>query len=274
MMIWPMSGVSGARLLQELKQVHLEAANITSHGSDAQSVVQAYLTWVTDAVRRLRPLISPDELRRLVVTDTYWTTLGMGNPAGAPPLMRALFAEIEARPQDLAAAVSSLAAFLDSWDSIGAALVVPDTNVLLHATEELELFPWHDIVAAEGKGADVVRVVLPLLVVDELDNQKRGKHSTRARRTLRSIYTRFEPDTRATATLQEPTAEHGRVEARLHLDPAAHSRLPRADDELVERCAVLQSLLDQQVHFLTFDTGAALRAAAAGLCTHRLEEAS
>lgn len=271
MMIWPLPGVSGSLLLRELRHLEAEASNICSHGSGGQHV-DAYLAWVSGAVRRLRPLVAPGELRRLVVTETYWTVLTMANPSAAPPLMRALHDEIEARHHDLRAAVTAVASFVDSWSSAeGTALVVPDTNVLLHEDEELERISWHDIVGATAEGADVVRVVLPLLVVDELDDQKRDKVRDRARRTLRTIYMRFERDTGVTASLQEGSAQRGRVELRLLLDPPGHVRLARADDELVDRAAILQALLGKRVHFVTYDTGAALRATAAGLCTHRLE---
>lgn len=272
MMIWPLPGVSGSLLLGELRHVGAEASNIHSHGSGGQRVVEAYLAWVSDAVRRLRPLVAPGELRRLVVTETYWTVLTMANPSAAPPLMRALHDEIEARQHDMTAAVATVASFMGSWSPAeGTALVVPDTNVLLHEVEELERISWHDTLRATAEGTHVVRVVLPLIVVDELDNQKRDKVRNRARRTLRTIYTRFEQDTGATVSLQQGSDQRDQVELRLLLDPPGHVRLPRGDDELVDRAVVLQSLLEQRVHFVTYDTGAALRATAAGLCTHRLE---
>ena len=43
------------------------------------------------------------------------------------------------------------------------------------------------------------------------------------------------------------------------------------DDELIDRSRGLGDLIGQKVNFLTYDTGAALRAQASGLAVHHLD---
>jgi len=271
-MIWPLPQVSGSRLLQALREVEVGASNIYSHGSDGGSVAESYLKWVSDTVRTLRLLVAPSDLRRLVLTEAYWSVLSIPNPAAAPPLMRAIHDEISARQQDTKAAVEQVETFLHSWQSLPelTVLLVPDTNVLLHHEMELEGIPWHDVIDGAVRALDAVCIVLPLVVIDELDDQKRERARTRARRALNAIYAYFEHGTNGRAIVHPGSTARGAVQLRLLIDSPDRICLPRPDDELVDRAVALQSLLAQPVDFVTFDTGAAIRATVAGLRTHRL----
>lgn len=271
LVIWPLPGVPGSRLLHALQDVATGASNIYSHGSDRAAVIDSYLKWVSDSVATLRLLVAPDDLRRLVLTDTYRSVLPMANPSAAPPLMRAIHDEISARQHDTEAAFEQVKVLLLSWQPASdTALVVPDTNVLLHHDKEFQHVAWHDVISTQVRALDTICVVLPLVVIDELDDQKRADTRTRARRALKTIYASFEHSTDGTATLADSSSTQGAVQLRLLLDSPGHVRLPRPDDELIDRASTLQSLLDQQVNLVTYDTGAALRAAAAGLRPHRL----
>jgi hypothetical protein len=53
---------------------------------------------------------------------------------------------------------------------------------------------------------------------------------------------------------------------------AGHHRLPRNDDEIVDRGIVLSETLVAPVHFLSYGTGAVLHANLAGLRGHRLQD--
>lgn len=272
MIIWPTTGATGINVLTALRDVEIDAGNIYSHGTDAGAVVTSYLSWVSAATNRLRGLVNPEDQRRLILSETYWSALSMANPSAAPPLMRAIHDEIAARQHAIKLAAQALSDFLTTWtqDALGTTFLVVDTNVILHHGQDVEHIPWHRLV---GEGTQVpLCVVLPLLIVDELDDQKRGKQRSEARRALRSIYAHFRSDVAIPVTLTSPTLGSAPVQMRLLLDDSGHIRLPRADDELVARAVSLQSLLGKQIRFITYDTGAALRATAAGLSTHHLQE--
>jgi predicted ribonuclease YlaK len=144
-------------------------------------------------------------------------------------------------------------------------MLVPDTNVLIHHTKPLDQVEWRRMISGS-----YVRLVIPILVVDELDRRKRdrGETRTRARQTLRTLKQSFENPAWAARLSEKPTD----VESmHLWLDPQRHRRLPDSDLELIDRSVALQVEANRAVTLVTFDTGMALRALAAGLSVHHLE---
>lgn len=176
-------------------------------------------------------------------------------------------------------AVSALTARVDRLEAQSGRLVVADTNVYLHHEQLFDEVDWPGVVSAGSQG---VHLVVPLLVVDELDRHKRADRQkkvrrgaeetvgTRARRTLRALDELFE-DPRWVATLRPDRGPPApAVRAELLLDPPGHVRLPDADDELVDQAAALRDLSGRDVAVVTGDTGMALRARAVGLDVTRV----
>jgi len=140
-MIWPLPGVSGRALRDQLRPVADGAANVTGLGGDANDVVQRYLKWVADAERMLRTVMRPEDLHRYVLTDRYWATL-------QSPLERKLFApavldEMLHIARELEAAFRDLDQYLNGWLTDGEFngpinYVVPDTNVFM---QHPQLYP-------------------------------------------------------------------------------------------------------------------------------------
>jgi hypothetical protein len=86
--------------------------------------------------------------------------------------------------------------------------------------------------------------------------------------------------TRATGPVQ-PRAEDlsalgstgaggGEVTIELLFDPPGHVRLPINDDEIIDRALAVKPLAARTVTLLTYDTGQAMRARAAGLQVKKL----
>lgn len=141
----------------------------------------------------------------------------------------------------------------------------------MNATHQSADAPWHEMV---GVGlAEPLMLAVPMLVVDELDNLKdRGsaKQQERARSALKYLYGLLGEQPAVTATVAAGGTDTGAVRIRLMPDPYRHRRLPRHDDELVERARSLRRFVERQTHFVTYDAGAAFRAQLAGLTAHRL----
>jgi predicted ribonuclease YlaK len=119
-----------------------------------------------------------------------------------------------------------------------------------------------------------IRVVIPILVIDELDDAKSDKIRGRARQTLKLLYGYFGQAGVESRVLRKRSTNSGQTSVELMLDVAGHQRLSRADDELIDRAGTLQGFIGRPVDFISFDTGAVLRAGAAGLRARRLEHAS
>jgi predicted ribonuclease YlaK len=120
-----------------------------------------------------------------------------------------------------------------------------------------------------------VHLLLPIVVIDELDNlkQSRDKHVRwRSRQALRIIDDRL-ANPLAPAELQAEDytpldtggIPRGQVTAEIVFDPPGHVRLPIADDEIVDCALRVQALAGRTVTVITYDTRMSTRARAGGL---------
>jgi predicted ribonuclease YlaK len=116
----------------------------------------------------------------------------------------------------------------------------------------------------QSAGAQGIRLVVPLMVIDELDGTKRDDLRGRASYSLAVLDRVLRGDGRlANAPVH--------VEVKLLSDPMGHRRLPINDQEIIARTLGLQTVAQSPVTLLTCDTGMALRAREAGLREIQLE---
>lgn len=218
-----------------------------------------YLQWATQAANRLRSVVSSDDVAFLVLTQRHWVLCGV-DPAANEALYTLVNTEIGERRQALQDALDDLRAVRRQWQQRRGSILVPDTNVLLHHKLPLEKIDWQGIASDS-----MVRVVIPILVVDELDKRKRDREPirARARQTLRTLEESF-ADPRWTATLTPgKSTEHASM--HLLLDPPRHTRMSDPDRELIDRTIALGIEASRQVTLFTFDTSMMLRARADGV---------
>ncbi|MFI5959781.1 PIN domain-containing protein [Cryptosporangium sp. NPDC051539] len=118
-----------------------------------------------------------------------------------------------------------------------------------------------------------VHLVVPMLLLDELDGQKdRGQDTarTKARVALRTLD--------AAWRAEHSQSDHGplrfgelrgdqadMVTVELLPDPRGHQRLSIADDEIIDRAVWVQSMSARAVTIVTYDVGMSTRARLAGL---------
>jgi predicted ribonuclease YlaK len=149
--------------------------------------------------------------------------------------------------------------------------VVADTSFCIQHPQEID-----DLDLGEHLGIrdQPIHLLVPILVVDELDSLKQAKDGNvrgRARRTL-AILDRVLSDPTAWGVLRREDFSplqvggipSGEMTVELVLDPPGHVRLPINDDELVDRTVAFQALAAQKITMLTYDTGQSTRARAAG----------
>lgn len=141
--------------------------------------------------------------------------------------------------------------------------VVLDTNDLLHYSR-YDNIPWARVY---GKGTVVV---IPHVVVDEIDKKSYAISSESIRKRARGVYELL----RKTLTEQRAgEALAGGVRVEVLLDEPLHVRLPNNDDEIVARaCALQQAITPVPVTVLTGDNGMLARALAWGLNADQLPE--
>jgi predicted ribonuclease YlaK len=189
-----------------------------------------------------------------------------------------LAAEYDDRSHVLDEALAAVRAEIQHWSRPGV-LVVADTSFYLRHPDKIE---EADIASLLPIREEPIRVIVPILVVDELDRLKQSGESTvrwRAAYTL-AVLDRLLPAPTQSGRLRAEDFSaldqgiggipRGEVSVEILFDPPGHLRLPIADDEIVDRALAAQTRSGQPVTFLTYDTGQAMRARYAGLETKKL----
>jgi rRNA-processing protein FCF1 len=157
----------------------------------------------------------------------------------------------------LEAAVAALTSpFPTSAHGPDRTIVVLDTNTLLHYRKPDEI-SWRVLT-----GAPEVLLVVPLVVLDELDDKRNAKDTSLARRA-RNIASTIEKWT-ATTPADTPTELADGVAIMVLSEESDHRRLSNNDDEII---AVARSLADrgEKVLVATADSGMRTRARVRGV---------
>ncbi|KQV75761.1 hypothetical protein ASC61_12505 [Aeromicrobium sp. Root344] len=241
---------------------HLNKLSALGPGNKYEQLSE-YLRWATQAANSLGQVVSPDDVDHLILTQRHWVLCGI-DPAANEALHTLVNTELEERRKVLSGAVEDLNMARRRWRMRRGTILVPDTNVLLHHKLPIEQVDWRSIASDS-----MVRLVIPILVVNELDKRKWDRAPTRgrARQTLRTLEELF-ADPRGSANLVPGTSTDD-TSMHLLLDPPRHTRMPDADRELIDRALALGIEASRKVTLVTFDTSMMLRARADGLATVR-----
>jgi hypothetical protein len=135
------------------------------------------------ALDALQTRVSPRDIDRLVLTRRYELLLSTTgdtdiNEARASAVNGLYTSELDARAHDFAEAYESLEREPTRWVQPGA-LVVLDTSVYLTHPEKVE---QRDLAPHLRVREEPIRIIVPIVVVDELDNLKQqGRDTTRWR---------------------------------------------------------------------------------------------
>jgi predicted ribonuclease YlaK len=191
------------------------------------------------------------------------------------PVNGLLAAELDERVDAFDVAIKALEVRIRRW-RLDAVFVVLDSTVYIEHPQELEAIDFRQLV--NGRGEDV-HVLVPMVVVDELDGLKQHQRArTRARLALRTLDQLFARSTgpvrlraRDLRPLDSGDIPFGEVTIEVLLDRPGHRRLPIGDDEIVDRTVAAQPLTGQTITLVTYDTGMAMRARSAGLAVVKLQ---
>lgn len=270
--LWPLFG-TGA----DLAGVLADAANAgrSRNNGRPDDLVNGYLRWVTEQVRMLQGRLHNEDLNRLLTTPRYWATVANPNPT--PPTVGAVSDEIQFRTALMDKEAQTLRQTAARWqlkDEKFASLVVVDTNFWLEVDGSLSDIDWHASVgSADGPGTcspvDELRIVVPMVVVDELDNlTHKANLRPRAIGATRWLYKHLGRGSENAHELVAPRQGRGAVTAQLVFEQRGHVRVSNNDEEIVETAVRLRDFLGhppRQTFFLTYDAGAAFRAENSGL---------
>ncbi|MEU5554489.1 PIN domain-containing protein [Micromonospora sp. NPDC047793] len=295
MLITPLPGASREHLANTLTSLqdtlrHVQAAGPIS----AITRAYKYLDWTHEARRMLRRQIHPDDLEHLVPSRSYEVVLtaaaglrdfALGargdlhdeqgfaynvSMAGERQLNGLLGALVDQHLESLQAAATDLTQAMQRFQR-DAEVVVLDTNIYMEHPQQLEDL---DLAELLHLSFEPIHILVPLVVVDELDKGKRsGWNGWKAAYSVAYV----DRVTQRGGVVREKdfTDEdrpRGEVTIEVVFDPPGHIRLPINDDEIISRALAIKTLAGKQLRILTYDTGMAMRGRAAGLQVHWLEQ--
>jgi hypothetical protein len=282
MLVTPLPGTDRDNLLMMLREVHTVAYNLWSAGGPAHDRLTDYMEWATQTVQRLGNQITAADLDRLVLTRGYERLLSVfgtmtGLDAGTQRVLNGLVSlELTQRVSAFEDAIKALDAQIRRWSRPGT-FVVADTSVYIEHEDKLEVLDFAPLLKIRG---DPVHLLVPIVVVDELDGLKKSRNNHerwRASYTLAVLDRVFASTTGPAqlsaedfSALSSGGIPRGEVTIEMVLDPPGHVRLPINDDEIIDRALAIQPLAGREVILLTYDTGQSTRARFAGLGVQKL----
>jgi len=246
-------GRSASEALTVLDELLANLGNIIGQLSSPPAVAASvYMQWIEDAERRLPLYFDDQAVVDALYSERYWHIRAIGAETARPsPLIQA---EVEARTRSLELIRDQLRHYQELLTPAGAELVVvPDTNVLMHG----QLFTQMDW--RKAMGSETVTLVLPLVVLDELDDKKNAGERGAAT-TLRAL----DELVVAGEALQRMLVRQG-VTLQLLDQPPGHNRLQNHDDEIVRQSLYFASIHGGPLQIVTRDRGMRVRAESARL---------
>lgn len=253
-------------LLSEVASLTYSIATCRNH---VDGKVLAYQRWVEDSVVTLSNHFLPEDVERLVRTPSYWETIDV--PADFPQVQKIVNNEIDAIERRLKKLSEELAGAKNRWGP-DCRWVVVDTNVYIEHDVPFYELDWHS--AVDQRPDRPLRLVVPLMVLDELDGlkvtagrdkQRGGQKGWRIRDTLRRFEVLLECERSDVLG-----RNGGQVTIEVLPDPLLHHRLNVNDAEIVARSVALQRLVGGQVFLVSNDTNMLIRARQAGVRPVRL----
>jgi PIN domain len=273
MLVTPLPGTNRNDLRQTLREVHEAAINIPSSMQPGEfAPIGAYFRWTDLAVRQLTGQIAEHDIQRLVLTPGYGTLLGSPS-IGTPQYYAVLFREIERRISDFDAASRELDAQIGRWSDM-ATYVVPDTSFFCQGEVPFDKADYHGILDLNWR--QPIRLLIPIAVVDELDDLKEARTAVRHRARLSlaildRVVTGFpqNPHPLRPVELRQVIggshAPTGDLTVEVVFDAPGHARLPIMDNEIIDRALAVQPLAARPIRLLTCDTNQSFRARSLGL---------
>lgn len=284
MLVTPRPGTDRRNLRKVLAEAHAAVYNLRGHGGPgtAQGRLASYLEWVTSTVQQLASQISAADLDRLVLTRGYDRLLSAagtmtGTDVATQRVLNGLVSlELAQRSDAFEVAVKTLEAQIQRWSGTGV-FVVADTSFYIEHESKLEDLDFRPLLQVRE---DPVHLLVPIVVVDELDSLKKSKDRKERWRAgytlavLDRVFARSAGPAQLTpedfSALASGGIPRGEVTVELVFDPPGHVRLPINDDEIIDRTMAIQPLAAREVTLLTYDTGQSTRARNAGLRVKKL----
>ena len=246
------AGQSAEHVQRSTQGLRRDLSAVKAAGTDPTVAAHCYLMWVEAAESMLRSLYSDQLIPRHLQSDRYWRIREIAD--GTPRPFPLIYAEVDEQLAFVDELLSQLTHYTELMQGGSDELaILLDTNVLVHGTS-IEMVKWHT-----EFGAQSATLIIPVVVIDELDRLKDGKER-KARTPLNAIDKLLKPSNALTRTTIRP-----KVTLQVIDEPPNHERSARVDDEIVRQAAYLATLAGRELLLLTRDRGMRVRAETADI---------
>lgn len=231
-----------------LDEIAMDAQNVRGGAGRKGSVLDDYVKWVPDSERKLVRYFVRADVESFLYTPRYWDARRYS--IAPEQLIAALNGELAARVADLLEVRECLSRQHERYGALVSPVLVPDTNAFVHYTFFTEA-AWPELANASN-----IHMVVPLVVVEELDRLKFSRDSKvadRARKVIRAL-------DRLLASGAVRAELPGRGSIEVMSEEPDHDRLPTVDSEIVHVCEELDDLAPASVSVVTGDLGMKVRA--------------
>ena len=240
-----------------------EAVTLRGGGGVAalETLRQDFLSWTEVVEDLLRRIASNSEVTEALRSRRYWEIhrMDLGSPVRPIPLIRD---EVLAQCDYLRAIRDGLQQRRRIAGRGAGSAAILDTNIILQCLPP-EQIDWPAVVER-----DKVRLIIPLRVIEELD-QKKFSDSQRLARRARSILPKLD-------RLLEPGGPVEQLDEATSLEVLGERpggmREPDGDSEIIASAQMLQQFGAGDVTVVTIDSAMRLRARAEGLRAVRVPE--
>lgn len=257
-----------------LQLIQRISGNLTSaqQGHNSREALYNYLFWAYSSLRDLGPHLRQTDLDRLVTTKRFWALQSVLEPKDESMIRLFINLEIDERSRDFEFEIEEMRRAISDWKYQGQpqlVAIVLDTNILLEHHHELATVDW--TTKAKIMSDVGISLLVPIVVLDELDRLKRDNKSgrkgqppirTQARQALRTLENLLDkPGVRR--TLRSAGFDENSITSELSLsvmeEPLGHLPLAHVDSEIEDRALTLLPFA-KKVCIATYDTGLAFRA--------------
>jgi hypothetical protein len=278
-MIRLLPGMDAARAIEVV--THQRNAVHSLNDKDFEAV-RLYVEWVSTTSTVLRGLVDETDIADLLFTRGYDRLLDVFNSSHRDGELTITTKRVVNTlvQQELAEQRIAFDRIIErlryesvKWSDRGGPgrILVPDTNFYLHHEG---LFGESNFIESLRQQSGGIRIVIPILIIEELDKHKFGTEEvrSRARQTIKTINERFDSPNSIALLADGPDGSlNGAAIAELLLDLPGHRRQPRNDDEIRDRALAIQIVSGRPVTIATFDLGMSLAARLLGLDVLKLD---
>jgi rRNA-processing protein FCF1 len=240
------------RAIEVLKDRSREAGNARNAARD--QLLSRYVEWVRQSEVEFRQMFADTEVIDRLHSRRHWHLRANGRAEDLEIGPGVFYEEFDAQQQMLREVAEVLSGFLHLADRPGEILVL-DTNTIIHY-RQLDEVDWHT-----EAGCRQVRLVIPLLVLDELDAKTYASSKQLAGRAEKRLILL---DRHLEAAVKGGSEVRQGITLEILRDPVDHRRHADSDYEILDRAEFVQQICGDSVRVVSGDRGMRVRGMSRG----------